>query len=184
MLLWVVGPATLPADAQIVTIRVSVHLRPSWYCASHCWVPGTPSIALTNKEGDCQADASAISRFVAIAFLVGAGRRNRTHIPGVEGRCSTIELHPLGCWRIRADKKLQPLGLRRYGAPSSYASQCAPFHLPRCVLRIHQQSLTPGMSSRPSGPAQEAKLCWSSALTRRRLGRFKTVSRGCALRSA
>ena len=46
----VVGPATLPADAQIVTIRVSVHLRPSWYCASHCWVPGTPGIALTNKE--------------------------------------------------------------------------------------------------------------------------------------
>ena len=102
----------------------------------------------------------------------GAGGGNRTRIISLEGCCSTIELHPLGCWRIRADKKLQPLGLRRYGAPSSYASQCAPFHLPRCVLRIHQQSLTPGMSSRPSGPAQEAKLCWSSALTRRRLGRF------------
>ena len=73
MLLWVVGPATLPADAQIVTIRVSVHLRPSWYCASHCWVLGTPSIALTNKEDDFRLTAGSVTwtgPLLEITFLV------------------------------------------------------------------------------------------------------------------
>ena len=53
-------------------------------------------LSYANKEGDCLADSSAISRFVAIALLVGAGRRNRTAVMSLEGSCSTIELHPLG----------------------------------------------------------------------------------------
>ena len=36
-----------------------------------------------------------------IALLVGAGWRNRTPIPGLEGRCSTIELHPHRANRFR-----------------------------------------------------------------------------------
>ena len=35
-----------------------MHLRPSWYCASHCWVPGTPSIALTNIEASAHRKES------------------------------------------------------------------------------------------------------------------------------
>ena len=48
---FVAGPATLPADARIEsTLRASVHLPRLWYRASRCWVPGTPSIALTNSR--------------------------------------------------------------------------------------------------------------------------------------
>ncbi len=41
----------------------------------------------------------------------GAGDENRTHIAGLEGRCSTIELHPLRktvLWSGREDLNLRP----------------------------------------------------------------------------
>ena len=39
----------------------------------------------------------------------GAGRRNRTPIPGVEGRCSTIELHPQRRIRFSSHRPLLDL---------------------------------------------------------------------------
>ena len=40
--------------------------------------------------------------------LDGAGDENRTHIAGLEGRCSTIELHPQKKWSGREDLNLRP----------------------------------------------------------------------------
>ena len=39
---------------------------------------------------------------------IGAGDENRTHIAGLEGRCSTIELHPQETWSGREDLNLRP----------------------------------------------------------------------------
>ncbi len=50
-------------------------------------------------EGHIQVASELQNRSVTGGFVVlfgscGAGDGNRTHVPGLEGRCSTIELHP------------------------------------------------------------------------------------------
>lgn len=65
----VLAPHVVPEDAGILTFMDSVHLNQSTYPASPRWVPGTPSIALTNTK---PASAYAPLRPSASAAASGA----------------------------------------------------------------------------------------------------------------
>ena len=64
------------------------------WCASQSHANCLPSWSRRQDLNPRQADyRSAVLPLNYTGY--GAGGRNRTPIPGVEGRCSTIELHPL-----------------------------------------------------------------------------------------